>query len=148
MYINNKFELDTAENISPYLGNDYKEQYILELIKSFSNKIEFTKFNNQDELVDDASDILINQKVIGWFQGRMEFGPRALGNRSILADPRYKEMKDIINIKIKKEKTLDLSLLPFWLNKKHCGTTKIILLIIICLVLKKLEKIKLIFLEQ
>ena len=102
MYINNKFELDTAENISPYLGNDYKEQYILELIKSFSNKIEFTKFNNQDELVDDASDILINQKVIGWFQGRMEFGPRALGNRSILADPRYKEMKDIINIKIKK----------------------------------------------
>ena len=68
MYINNKFELDTTENISPYLGNDYKEQYILELIKTFSNKIEFTKFNNQDELVDDASDILINQKLLDGFK--------------------------------------------------------------------------------
>jgi len=50
-----------------------------------------------DMLVDD----LIQQKVVGWFQGRFEWGPRALGNRSILADPRRKEMKDIVNTKIK-----------------------------------------------
>ena len=48
--------------------------------------------------------MLIEQKVIGWFQGKMEFGPRALGNRSILAD-RNKNMKDIINFKIKKRES-------------------------------------------
>ena len=40
-------------------------------------------------------------KIVGWFQGRMEFGPRALGNRSILADPRRKDMKEILNSRIK-----------------------------------------------
>ena len=49
--------------------------------------------------------MLIDQKVIDGF-GKMEFGPRALGNRSILADPRDTKMKDKINLKIKKEKTL------------------------------------------
>ena len=44
-------------------------------------------------------------KVIGWFQGRMEWGPRALGNRSILCDPRRSDMKDILNIKIKRRES-------------------------------------------
>jgi carbamoyltransferase len=44
---------------------------------------------------------LVEQKTVGWFQGRMEFGPRALGNRSIIADPRSADMKDRINVRIK-----------------------------------------------
>jgi carbamoyltransferase len=54
-----------------------------------------------DELVKIAARYLSEGKIVGWFQGRMEWGPRALGNRSILADPRKKEMKDLLNSKIK-----------------------------------------------
>jgi carbamoyltransferase len=53
------------------------------------------------ELIDRTVDLLSNGGVIGWAQGRFEWGPRALGNRSILADPRRAEMKDIVNTKIK-----------------------------------------------
>ena len=52
-------------------------------------------------LCTEVAALLAAQKVVGWFQGRMEFGPRALGNRSILADPRRADMKDIVNTKIK-----------------------------------------------
>jgi carbamoyltransferase len=54
-----------------------------------------------DEIVARAAEALAAGKVVGWFQGRMEFGPRALGNRSILGDPRSPEMQKIINLKIK-----------------------------------------------
>jgi carbamoyltransferase len=54
-----------------------------------------------NELVDRATDLLIDGKVAGWFQGRLEFGARALGNRSLLADPRRCDMRDIINLRIK-----------------------------------------------
>ncbi len=54
-----------------------------------------------DELLDHAVDAICDGKVVGWFQGRMEFGARALGNRSLLADPRRTDMRDIINLKIK-----------------------------------------------
>jgi carbamoyltransferase len=53
------------------------------------------------EIADRTSQALADGKVVGWFQGRMEFGPRALGNRSILVDPRRAEMKDILNARIK-----------------------------------------------
>jgi len=56
---------------------------------------------DEDQLVTWAVDRLTDGKVIGWHQGRFEFGPRALGNRSILADPRSASMKDIVNTKIK-----------------------------------------------
>jgi carbamoyltransferase len=52
-------------------------------------------------LIDRAADALAGGKVLGWYQGRMEFGPRALGNRSILTDPRRSEMKDVLNARIK-----------------------------------------------
>jgi carbamoyltransferase len=57
--------------------------------------------NNDEELIDRVVDRLKSGKVIGWCQGRFEWGPRALGNRSILADPRRVDMKDIVNVKIK-----------------------------------------------
>lgn len=55
----------------------------------------------ENELVEKATDLMIDGKVLGWFQGRMEFGARALGNRSLLADPRRTDMRDIINLRIK-----------------------------------------------
>ncbi|MCR4314799.1 MAG: carbamoyltransferase [Planctomycetes bacterium] len=58
-------------------------------------------FESEDELLNHVSREIDAGKVVGWFQGRMEFGPRALGARSILADPRPAEMKDIINAKVK-----------------------------------------------
>jgi carbamoyltransferase len=65
------------------------------------NNIPFRLFENDDELLDHVVERLIHGKVIGWSQGRFEWGPRALGNRSILADPRNPKMKDIVNAKIK-----------------------------------------------
>jgi carbamoyltransferase len=56
---------------------------------------------SQTELVDATASAIAAGKVVGWFQGRMEFGPRALGNRSILADPRRTDMKDLLNSRIK-----------------------------------------------
>jgi carbamoyltransferase len=65
------------------------------------NDISFRCFENDDELLDGVVERLIQGKVVGWSQGRFEWGPRALGNRSILADPRNPDMKDIVNAKIK-----------------------------------------------
>lgn len=60
----------------------------------------FQKYD-EEQLIDVATDLILEGKVLGWFQGRMEFGARALGNRSLLADPRRTDMRDIINLKIK-----------------------------------------------
>jgi carbamoyltransferase len=56
---------------------------------------------DDDALVEYAADLLAQGNVVGWFQGRMEFGPRALGHRSILADPRGREVQRVVNLKIK-----------------------------------------------
>ena len=59
------------------------------------------QYREQEALINHVVDALCDGKVVGWFQGRMEFGARALGNRSLLADPRREDMRDIINLKIK-----------------------------------------------
>ena len=79
-----------------YLGPDYNNRRILNTLKKFKLNFEYI-----DDIFDDASNSIISGKIIGWFQGRLEFGDRALGNRSILADPRNKLMKDKINKSIK-----------------------------------------------
>jgi carbamoyltransferase len=61
----------------------------------------YERVEDEEELADITVDALVDGKVVGWYQGRFEWGPRALGNRSILADPRRAEMKDIVNLKIK-----------------------------------------------
>ncbi len=66
-----------------------------------SNNVAHTRYENDDRLMTRVVEHLQAGKVIGWFQGRFELGPRALGNRSILADPRNPSMKDIVNTKIK-----------------------------------------------
>lgn len=66
-----------------------------------TNGIGYRRLEDEDRLTAWVVDRLQEGKVIGWFQGRSEWGPRALGNRSILADPRQAEMRDIVNVKIK-----------------------------------------------
>lgn len=65
-----------------------------------ANDLKYEEFED-DVLVERAATIIANGDVLGWFQGRMEWGPRALGNRSIIADPRRSDMKDILNARIK-----------------------------------------------
>jgi carbamoyltransferase len=79
------------------------KEYSLEEIKGFleMNNLYYKYIEDSDRLIDLVVEALISQKVVGWFQGRFEWGPRALGNRSILADPRDEKMKDMVNIKIK-----------------------------------------------
>ncbi|HLU85176.1 MAG TPA: carbamoyltransferase C-terminal domain-containing protein, partial [Vicingaceae bacterium] len=69
-----------------------------------SEKIEYTKYNDE-ELLEIVSDALVDGKVIGWFQGRAEFGPRALGHRSIIVDPRRTDAKELLNSKIKRRES-------------------------------------------
>ena len=59
----------------------------------------------EDELVVQCANAIAQQKAVGWFQGRMEFGPRALGARSILADPRSSSMQSVLNLKVKKRES-------------------------------------------
>ncbi len=91
---------------NPYLGPNFNNDTIENLLKnnSFENKLSY-EFLNDDKLYIETSKLISNENVIGWFQDRMEFGPRALGNRSILADPRNPRMKDIINLKIKRRES-------------------------------------------
>jgi carbamoyltransferase len=72
----------------------------LQKFKDFSHLPNYTCANS-DELTDKISDELISGKIIGWIQGRAEFGPRSLGNRSILADPRNPKIQEILNEKVK-----------------------------------------------
>jgi carbamoyltransferase len=81
-----------------YLGPSFTNEEIEDFLKS--RGIQYDAYNKEGMLERTAREIAAN-KVIGWFQGRMEFGPRALGSRSILANPMNPEMKDIINAKIK-----------------------------------------------
>lgn len=85
---------------SPFLGPDYNNKDFKEAIAK--NNLQSINYKNEDELIEKTAKHLADGKVVGWFQGRTEWGPRALGNRSILANPCRKDMKDILNLKIKK----------------------------------------------
>jgi carbamoyltransferase len=87
----------TLENV--YLGKDYSEAEVKNFLEE--NNISYEYMSYDDKLIERVVNDLVQGKVVGWYQGRFEWGPRALGNRSILADPRSEEMKDLVNIKIK-----------------------------------------------
>ena len=82
-----------------YWGEEHSPADVYEFLTE--NNIPYELIENEDKLLERVADSIQNGKVIGWHQGRFEYGPRALGNRSILADPRSHEMKDIVNVKIK-----------------------------------------------
>ena len=81
-----------------YLGPKFENSHIENELKSL--KASFKKYH-RDEIISLTAKELANEKTVGWFQGRMEFGPRALGGRSILADPRSEKMQKELNLKIK-----------------------------------------------
>jgi carbamoyltransferase len=82
-----------------YTGPEYKNGQIERVVSSSGLKHSLL---DDAELTRAAAQAIADGKIVGWFQGRMEFGPRALGNRSIVVDPRRPEMKDVLNARIKK----------------------------------------------
>ncbi|HIO32243.1 MAG TPA: hypothetical protein EYN25_01510 [Candidatus Nitrosopelagicus sp.] len=84
------------ENV--YVGPSYSDDDIRQFLDS--KNIQFEKFDRQ-QLLEKTAKLISDENIVGWYQGKMEWGPRALGNRSILADPRSDTMKDTLNEKIK-----------------------------------------------
>jgi carbamoyltransferase len=93
-------EIENKDFISPYFGKEYKREDIISAINEFTN-IQFIEYDNFDELIEKTLWFLKENRVIGWFQGGSEFGPRALGNRSLLASPIKSWMTNHINSDIK-----------------------------------------------
>src|SRR6266545_3103176 len=83
-----------------YVGKRYSDQDIHNATGKFLVRIQ-TSAVRSENICRETAKLLAEQRVIGWFQGGSEFGPRALGNRSLLADPRKPEMKDILNSRVK-----------------------------------------------
>ena len=98
--------LDKPRSVGPLdsqSGTLLGPQFEDKVVRAFFDEKEapYRHFDDEDELCDYVSDLLANEKVVGWMQGRMEFGPRALGSRSIIGDARSREMQSIMNLKIK-----------------------------------------------
>ncbi len=81
-----------------YLGNEFSNN---EIKSKFDEIGAIYEELNDEELIERTSEDLVESKAIGWFQGRMEFGPRALGNRSIICDPRSENVQKNLNLKVK-----------------------------------------------
>jgi len=92
--------LTNHTSISPYLGPSYKNRWIKPLLEK-TPFITYYKLSNE-ALVKKVAQLIATQRIVAWFQGRMEFGARALGNRSILASPRDGEMRTKLNKVVKK----------------------------------------------
>lgn len=82
-----------------FLGPNFSEKEILLMAKK--TKAVYQKMDNTEQLVNEVASLIAKDHIVGWFQGRMEFGPRALGNRSIIANPCDPEMQKKLNLKIK-----------------------------------------------
>ncbi|USN99295.1 MAG: carbamoyltransferase [Phycisphaeraceae bacterium] len=93
----------TARKGDSQRGSQLGPAFGAEEITAFLDRIgaTYTAFDDDEALVEHVAGLIENQHVVGWFQGRMEFGPRALGNRSILGDARSREMQEVMNLKIK-----------------------------------------------
>jgi len=81
-----------------YLGPEFSRKYIKTFLDT--NNVKYKEMK-EGELIERVAELIAKDKIIGWFQGRMEWGPRALGNRSILANPLNPKMKDILNSRVK-----------------------------------------------
>lgn len=101
-YLNKGIELKPSAGDKmqgAYLGPEYSNADVLKTARKFGAKFEF--FDSYQKLTEYTAEQIAQNKVVGWFRGRMEFGPRALGNRSILADARNLETQKKLNLKIK-----------------------------------------------
>ena len=99
LHLNKERKIENMDSMKcTYLGPEFEQHEIeKDLIKLGAN----FELLNEEEIFERTSNNLIDGDAIGWFQGRMEFGPRALGNRSILGDPRSEKMQSILNLKVK-----------------------------------------------
>src|SRR6059058_36688 len=107
--LNSQLSTDTPL-MTAYLGPDASEEEIHALLDWKKKEIAdagctTSYIGDEEELVSKTAKALADGKIVGWFQGRMEWGPRALGNRSILADPRNAAIKDVLNAKIKRRES-------------------------------------------
>ncbi|MEU3071461.1 carbamoyltransferase C-terminal domain-containing protein [Streptomyces sp. NPDC006906] len=93
-------EVKFAESVTPYLGPEYDSATIEQTLREFTGRVRWTRLA-EGEVVDQVAKLLTEKVVIGWFQGRLEHGPRALGHRSILANPKFPDIKDVINTRVK-----------------------------------------------
>ena len=93
------FDINNDKMKGAYLGPEYSDKDIILTSRKF--KAVYKKFDDFDSLCTNIAEYINKGKIIGWMQGRMEFGPRALGNRSIIGDPRNPEMQKKLNLKIK-----------------------------------------------
>ena len=95
----NKRTVNSNDNMKgSFLGTEFDQNEIEKELRAAGAIFETLKY---DEIIDKTARLLSNKKAIGWFQGRMEFGPRALGGRSILGDPRSDKMQKNLNLKVK-----------------------------------------------
>ncbi len=95
----NERKVNSSDDMNgSYLGNEFSQEEIEKELKNAGANFEILKY---EDLIDKTAEFLSNEKAIGWFQGRMEFGPRALGGRSILGDPRSDKMQKNLNLKVK-----------------------------------------------
>jgi carbamoyltransferase len=85
----------------PLLGPAYASPCIEKAIAKYANRMAVTRFESLDQTCSEAARLIAEGRVIAWYRGRMEYGPRALGNRSILADPGHPAMRDRINAMVK-----------------------------------------------
>jgi carbamoyltransferase len=85
----------------PFLGPAYSTIDIERALESVKHQVEVRRFSSLEETCAEAARLIASGRVIAWYRGRMEFGPRALGHRSILADPGHPEMRDRINSMVK-----------------------------------------------
>ncbi|SKB93078.1 carbamoyltransferase family protein [Daejeonella lutea] len=102
IYYGNERKVDPAKLDAlkgSYLGTEHSDMEILSVAKKY--RAPYKQFDTEDALVEKAAALIADGNIIGWHQGRMEFGPRALGARSIIADARNPEMQKKLNLKIK-----------------------------------------------
>jgi len=98
-YLEKPREAKKGDSMSgAYLGPEFSDEEILKFLKVKS--LQFVKLK-KEEVAEKAADLIAQEKVVGWFEGRMEFGPRALGARSIVGDARSPKMQSVMNLKIK-----------------------------------------------
>lgn len=93
--------LDNHSHFSPYLGTSFTDKQVSKILSTYKDSIYIFKIS-EDKLIKTVAELIQSQKVIAWFQGKMEFGARALGNRSILASPVFPNMREKLNRMIKK----------------------------------------------
>jgi len=97
--LNNKREISKKDSMKgSYLGPEFTDDEIDSELRSCGA---IYKKLTSDEIIKETAKVLSEEKAVGWFQGRMEFGPRSLGNRSIIADPRSESMQKVLNLKVK-----------------------------------------------